>query len=140
MLDFYTLFAIDQSAPASEIKSAYHKFLLKVHPDKNLDKPQTEQEYRAVNLAQQAYSTLRNPSLRKTYDLWLREQRLREERELISEEFELEKDETSLETECRCGAIFEIEESELANVLDYALFECSNCSLCFKVSTSQRHG
>ncbi|CAD5224241.1 unnamed protein product [Bursaphelenchus xylophilus] len=131
MLDFYALFGLKENASPTDIKQGYHQFLLKVHPDKNQDQSDSE----IINLAQQAYKTLKNPSTRKGYDIWLREQRLREERELISEEIHLEPEEKTLETDCRCGALFEIHAEDLANVVDYALFECSNCSFMDEWST-----
>ena len=53
----------------AEIKKAYRKLALKLHPDKN-QSPYAEEAFKAVS---EAEATLSNPVRRKKYDLLLRE-------------------------------------------------------------------
>lgn len=78
------------------------------------------------------------PALRKTYDNWLREQRLRESKQLVGSEIILEDIEEFFEEDCRCGGYFEISKEDFYRIVDTAFFECSNCSLCLKVSLSSK--
>lgn len=65
----------------------------------------------------------------------MREQQLRENAHRVDQTIYLQGQEAVKQVEeyCRCGATFEISVEELAKILDYALFECENCSLCLKV-------
>lgn len=77
----------------------------------------------------------RDKNSRIVYDNWLREQRLRENAHRVDQTIILKDQELELIEElCRCGATFEISVEELERILDFALFECENCSLCLKVS------
>lgn len=78
----------------------------------------------------------RNRDTRLAYDNWLREQRLRENQHRVDQTvyFVQKGDQQEIEEFCRCGATFEVSVEELDRILDYALFECENCSLCLKAS------
>jgi hypothetical protein len=79
-------------------------------------------------------SKIRDKLRRKQYDDWLSEQRLRETKELIGGEVNLDTSEAQqFENVCRCGGIYLLETEELEKILDYVLIECSNCSLCLKI-------
>jgi hypothetical protein len=79
----------------------------------------------------------RVPELRRKYDTWLREQRLRELKQLVAQEIYLDNlQENFFEEDCRCGGYFEVSQEDFSRIVDSAFFECSNCSLCLKVSKS----
>jgi hypothetical protein len=64
--DYYEVLGVSRNASDSDIKSAYRKLALKLHPDKNLDKKQqAENDFRRVS---EAYSTLSDDEKRKLYD------------------------------------------------------------------------
>jgi DnaJ-class molecular chaperone len=62
---YYDILQVDYSATATEIKAAYRKLLLKLHPDKHNGSIQYESIIKAIN---EAYETLSNPERRKIYD------------------------------------------------------------------------
>ena len=66
----YELLGVPKDADLREIRNAYRKTVMVIHPDRNsMDKHSTEHT-KAVNIA---YSTLRNPSKRIRYNLNLRD-------------------------------------------------------------------
>ena len=78
----------------------------------------------------------RSESARAAYDCWLREQRLRENAHRVGETILLQPIDATIIDECRCGATFEISEEETRRIVDFALFECANCSLQLKVGAN----
>lgn len=64
--NFYKILNLEKSCTEDEIKKAYRKLALKVHPDKN-KAPSAEQAFKKVG---QAYACLSDPDKRKHYDLF----------------------------------------------------------------------
>ncbi|KAK8810680.1 hypothetical protein WA158_007255 [Blastocystis sp. Blastoise] len=62
--DLYEILCIEKTANADEIKKAYRKMVLKVHPDKN-QAPGAEDAFKKVS---EAYSILSNEEKRQIYD------------------------------------------------------------------------
>ncbi|KAI6048074.1 hypothetical protein EDC04DRAFT_2556159, partial [Pisolithus marmoratus] len=143
----YTLLGISRDAPQSDIKQAYHRTLMQLHPDKRtkLAGPpatvaRTNDDHSSVDIAliKEAYMTLIDPSSRVVYDASLvcegAHGRGPRPAQVVSlEEFTVvttygqnnrEKHEWSYE--CRCGGIYHIVEQDLES--GRHLVGCQSCS------------
>ena len=60
----YRILGLEQNATEAQIKKAYRKLALKLHPDKN-SAPHADEAFKAVGLA---YATLSDPQKRSIYD------------------------------------------------------------------------
>jgi len=63
--DYYTLLGVSKQADAAEIKKAFRKKALKLHPDKNPDDPNAEEKFKDLN---EAYAVLSDEEKRRQYD------------------------------------------------------------------------
>ncbi|KAI5465495.1 hypothetical protein BGZ63DRAFT_349178 [Mariannaea sp. PMI_226] len=63
--DYYKIMGVDKNADAGEIKRAYRKMAVKLHPDKNPGDPHAEDKFKDM---QEAYETLSDPEKRARYD------------------------------------------------------------------------
>lgn len=62
-MDWYAVLGVDQAASFEDIKRAYRRAILQVHPDKSND--QNSEQFIAVSAA---YRVLSNPAEREAYD------------------------------------------------------------------------
>ena len=63
---FYDALGVTPSATFEEIKKAYYKKAVILHPDKNRNDPTAHEKFQVLG---QAYQTLSDPEKRKTYDI-----------------------------------------------------------------------
>ncbi len=63
--DFYKTLGVDKSADAAEIKKAYRKLAMKLHPDQNKDDPKAEEQFKEIN---EAYDILKDDQKRAAFD------------------------------------------------------------------------
>ncbi|KAI1715444.1 dnaJ domain-containing protein [Ditylenchus destructor] len=130
MRSFYSVLGCEENCATETIKQTYFALLRRLHPDKSAQSDLDE-----FILVNRAWSVLGSATAREKYDYWLREQRLREAKELIGQEIGINQltDSETIEEDCRCGGTYELDLKELDKVLDYGLVECSNCSLLLKI-------
>jgi molecular chaperone DnaJ len=62
---YYEVLGVDQSAPPEQIKKAYKRLALELHPDRNPNDPTAEDRFKE---ASEAYQVLCDPDKRQTYD------------------------------------------------------------------------
>ncbi|EMP26352.1 DnaJ like protein subfamily C member 10 [Chelonia mydas] len=63
--DYYSLLGISKEASNREIRQAFKKLALKLHPDKNQNDPDAHENFLKIN---RAYEVLKDDELRKKYD------------------------------------------------------------------------
>ncbi|KAG6840992.1 hypothetical protein C0991_002882, partial [Blastosporella zonata] len=140
--DFYELLSVPRNASPSEIKIAYHRALLRFHPDKNPDNPlndtRIQDESISISLIKEAYSTLSDVDLRKQYDASSDRRRcvrmgprpaqvvsLEEFEEVVNDGMGAEEDGVWL-YQCRCGGAYKITSLDMER--GHHLVGCSTCS------------
>jgi DnaJ-class molecular chaperone len=64
--DYYQILGVARDADEGEIKIAYRKLALQIHPDTNRDDPQAEDRFKEIN---EAYDVLSHRDKRDQYDL-----------------------------------------------------------------------
>lgn len=64
MKDYYKLMGLETNATEADIKKAYRKLALKLHPDSSEDK----NSHKEFSELQEAYKILSNPVKRREYD------------------------------------------------------------------------
>ncbi|GAO13135.1 hypothetical protein UVI_02024930 [Ustilaginoidea virens] len=63
--DYYKIMGLEKDCGPDDIKKAYRKMAIKLHPDKNPDDPEAEAKFKDM---QEAYETLSDPKKKASYD------------------------------------------------------------------------
>lgn len=138
MKSLYETLQVDPNATDKEIKDSYHKLIRKFHPDKGGN--YTKDEFISI---EKAWKILNDPHKRTEYDVWFREQMLRENSVVIYDTLKLDEmqcddDDNCVKNKiysscCRCGGCYQVDSNELKLAEDFLLISCDNCSLFLKL-------
>ncbi|KAN0138231.1 hypothetical protein V8E53_004120 [Lactarius tabidus] len=130
--DYYSLLGITRTASPNTIKAAYHRALLRLHPDKQ--RPTSTDDLSSpppsaanIGLLQDAYLTLSTTAQRATYDAQSELSRKAPPRpaQVVSlEDFDCL--DTAWSLACRCGGTYRVTEDDLE--CGRHLVGCESCS------------
>ncbi|KAK3749485.1 hypothetical protein QZH41_013454 [Actinostola sp. cb2023] len=140
MIDYYDELGISSKATQEEIKKAYQKMVLKVHPDKvdpTLSAEKQQKMLHQYHVINRAWKVLGDTEKREHYDKGLREQSLLQEWP-VNAEVDLDDMELNEGTQtgcfswrCRCSGQYIITEEDLEKAQNVVC--CSMCTLCIRV-------
>ncbi|KAJ6589853.1 DnaJ-domain-containing protein, partial [Mycena vulgaris] len=118
--DYYAILAVAPNSSPADIKSAYHRALLRAHPDKNPASATAP----AIAAIQEAYRVLSTPRLRAQHDSAPTGPR---PAQVISlEDFVEHAEPEAWEHACRCGGAYRITGEEMES--GRHLVPCTSCS------------
>jgi len=63
--DYYDLLGVSKSADEAQLKKAFKKKVMELHPDRNQDNPNAEAQFKEVN---EAYDVLKDAEKKAAYD------------------------------------------------------------------------
>ena len=119
---------VDEEDSIEDIKGAYHRLILRFHPDKNRGDDQAAERFIAI---QQAWSTICGLELDHSNEKY---------KTINSEEIDYselilqsggEEEEVTYVKPCRCGEVFEVYAEDLKQSIN--TFQCNGCSLYITV-------
>ncbi|KAH8993928.1 hypothetical protein EDB92DRAFT_340712 [Lactarius akahatsu] len=132
--DYYTLLGITRSASPDTMKAAYHRALLRIHPDKQRQSADNPSPSANIGLIQNAFLTLSSTTQRTAYDARCElSRKAPHPAQVVSlEDFDFSDSEGADGTvsiwslTCRCGGMYKVTEDDLEH--GRHLIGCENCS------------
>jgi diphthamide biosynthesis protein 4 len=149
-MNAYHILECDREASQDEIKTNYHRLILKYHPDKYQSNDNDNDKLERFIRLQTAYKVLSDPKSRFTYDTSLKQIELQDKATLLQDsdhllslnnDFEFDNSTKSYNYNCRCGSLYLIKSIDLNKILEsfssndslILTLECDTCSMCINV-------
>lgn len=132
--DFYEILECTEEASHEDLKAAFHKLILKSHPDKVQNK---NEEFHQI---QEAWTVLSDPESRKLYDAERKQAKLEEESTLLFARIssdELHPKDEELTYPCRCGSEYVVDKKDLENYEQFYV-ACDECTFCISVQVNKQ--
>ncbi|XP_014216573.1 dnaJ homolog subfamily C member 24 [Copidosoma floridanum] len=135
--DHYQVLGCTSESSFEELKEAYRRKVLESHPDKSSNAKETVGTFREVKTA---WETLKDPELRKKYDLKYREACLEAETALVHArltplELEETEEQDILSYPCRCGNSYLVHKTELEEINCIVHVPCQDCTFVIAIET-----
>ncbi|KAL4217269.1 DnaJ subfamily C member 10 [Mactra antiquata] len=129
--DFYELLGVQRGASDKEIRKAFKKLAVTMHPDKNVDDPEAHDKFLKIN---RAYEVLKDEDLRKKYDMHGEEglsedfgKGKYESWKFYQEEFGLYDDDPEIITLSRSDFEMSVESTDDVWFINFYSPHCSHC-------------
>ncbi len=137
--NLYTILGVSEDANTNEIKKAYHRLALTVHPDKISNSTPKCDEFATLtpnypfSRINHAWNVLKDAEKRRNYDSQIGSNQTRffAAREVDLDDLTYDSELKGFVFLCQCGDKVIVQENELESEKD--MFECFTCSLCIKV-------
>ncbi|XP_051163352.1 dnaJ homolog subfamily C member 24-like [Leptopilina boulardi] len=134
--DFYEILGCSEEATHEDLKSAFHKLILKSHPDKVQDSNKDAVEFHQI---QEAWNVLSKPESRKLYDVERKQTKLEEESIVVLARItsdELYPKNEELAYQCRCGSEYIVDKEDLQNYEQFYV-ACDECTFYISVKVNK---
>ncbi|XP_012257134.1 dnaJ homolog subfamily C member 24-like [Athalia rosae] len=135
--NYYEILGCDQESTYENLKQAYHELALRFHPDKVSNTADNGGEFQKID---EAWKVLRDPSLRRQYDVEFRQAKLEAESQLVYAritpgELEATDDENVMSYRCRCGSSYSVHSQDLNESNNVLHVYCDECTFMIIVET-----
>ncbi|XP_076878307.1 dnaJ homolog subfamily C member 24 [Brachyhypopomus gauderio] len=137
--NWYSILGASPSDDLHELKQKYQRLVLMFHPDKQkpgLSEEEADQRLRRFLEVDQAWKVLGNQESRRTFDLQLRADELKQswpvDACVVSGDMSWDSEGRTYSYGCRCGGDFVLTEEEME---DGAVVCCDTCSLSIQVKS-----
>lgn len=126
-MNYYELLECTDQSSYKEIKKAFQELALKYHPDKLGG---NKNKFLKIN---EAWKTLRDESLRKNYDLYLKQTKINDQNFYFDSIILSNMTETTNNYfyKCRCGGEYILEKNEIDG--EEFIINCNECSFYLQV-------
>ncbi|XP_043478300.1 dnaJ homolog subfamily C member 24-like [Leptopilina heterotoma] len=134
--DFYEILGCSEKATYEDLKSAFHKLILKSHPDKVHDSNKDADDFHEI---QEAWTILSKPESRKLYDAERKQAKLEEESIVVLARItsdELYPKDEKFAYQCRCGSEYIIDNEDLKNNEQFYV-ACDECTFYILVQVNK---
>ncbi|XP_046608121.1 dnaJ homolog subfamily C member 24-like [Neodiprion virginianus] len=136
--NYYEILGCDRDSTYEDLKQAYHELVLRYHPDKiSATGSSDANKFRKID---EAWKILRDPCLRRQYDVEFKQAELEADCELVyaklkPEELETTGENIAMSYPCRCGSSYSVNIEDLKEKNNLLHIYCEECTFMIIVET-----